>query len=190
MAAFIQRSIAIPEPTNEPDALWRTTQALKEAVEMLQGDRGSRAAALVSNVDVSINDLQVQIDALTLSAGGVNSFNTRTGAVVPLQSDYDSFFLTQAEGDALYEDDLGNPGSDGDHLVSTTGGVRTWETPAVAATHTGEVTGDTNLTVDVTAITNRTDVVADAADDVAIHDDTDGSFKKVNLSSITDGGNF
>jgi hypothetical protein len=57
-------------------------------------------------------------------------------------------------------------------------------------THTGEVTGATVLAVDVTAITNRTDVVADAADDAMIHDDTDGTIKKVNLSSITDGGYF
>lgn len=64
----------------------------------------------------------------------------------------------------------------------------TADSPAV--THTGEVTGDTSLTLDVTAVTNRTDVVADAADDVTIHDDSDGTLKKVNLSSITDGGYF
>lgn len=58
------------------------------------------------------------------------------------------------------------------------------------ATHTGEVTGATVLSVDVSAITNQTDVVADPADDVAIHDDSDGTLKKVNLSSITDGGYF
>jgi len=57
-------------------------------------------------------------------------------------------------------------------------------------THTGEVTGDTNLTLDVSAVTNRTDVVADSADDAVIHDDSDGSIRKVNLSSITDGGYF
>ena len=57
-------------------------------------------------------------------------------------------------------------------------------------THTGEVTGDTNLTLDITAITNRSDVVADSADDVAIHDDSDGTLKKVNLSSIGDAGYF
>ena len=56
--------------------------------------------------------------------------------------------------------------------------------------HTGEVTGTTALTLDVTAITNRGDVVADADDDVAIHDDSDGTIKKVNLSSITDAGYF
>jgi len=37
------------------------------------------------------------------SGGGVTSFNSRTGAVAPVQADYDSFFLTQAEGDALYQ---------------------------------------------------------------------------------------
>jgi len=40
------------------------------------------------------------------SGGGataVDSFNSRTGAVVPLQADYDGFFLTPAEGAAAYE---------------------------------------------------------------------------------------
>ena len=59
------------------------------------------------------------------------------------------------------------------------------------ATHTGEVTGATTLAVDPLAITNKTDVVADAADDALISDDDDaGNLKKVNLSSITDGGFF
>lgn len=57
-------------------------------------------------------------------------------------------------------------------------------------THTGEVTGDTNLTLDVSAVTNRTDVVADSDDDAVIHDDSDGAIKKVNLHSITDAGYF
>lgn len=34
--------------------------------------------------------------------GGVSSFNGRTGAVSPAQADYDTFFLTQTEGDARY----------------------------------------------------------------------------------------
>ncbi len=38
----------------------------------------------------------------TPSGSGVDSFNTRTGAVVPLIADYDGFFLTPAEGDAAY----------------------------------------------------------------------------------------
>lgn len=56
--------------------------------------------------------------------------------------------------------------------------------------HTGEVTGSTNLILDVTAITNQTDVEADSEDDAVVHDDSDGSLKKVNLKSITDAGYF
>lgn len=346
MVANVQRPISIPEPTNNVDALWSSVKALKEAVETIQGIRGNREYALETKLLDEINDLEQQIDAIAI-ASGVVSFNSRSGAVVPLQADYDSFFLTQAEGDAIYEDDLGNPAANGYHLVSTTGGVRTWEavggginntpleiigdintaTPpttevitaelhwkdlanddvlatagpingntfylinrmhggdmqfqvenssgsaqqvfrAVAdgggvlmwqgndqfattadgvrafgkvhgetlylderanadddvpgdgqvwvkfgtpntlwftdddgndiqlgvgeatPTHIGEVTGDASLTLDVTAITNRNDVTAESADDVAIHDNSDGLIKKVNLSSITDGGYF
>lgn len=32
----------------------------------------------------------------------VSAFNGRTGAITPIQADYDSFFLTSAEGDAAY----------------------------------------------------------------------------------------
>ena len=38
----------------------------------------------------------------TPSGAGVDSFNGRTGAVIPIQADYDGFFLTPAEGDATY----------------------------------------------------------------------------------------
>lgn len=86
---------------------------------------------------------------------GVDSFNTRTGAVVPIVGDYSAFYLPIA-----------------DHP------------------HTGEVTGSAALSLDVAAITNQADVVADSDDDVAIHDDSDGLLKKVNLSSITDAGYF
>ena len=58
------------------------------------------------------------------------------------------------------------------------------------ATHTGEVTGATALTLDVTAITNKTDVVADSVDAVPIYDNTDGGIKRTALNSITDGGYF
>ena len=42
----IQRPISIPEPVNKVDSLWRTAQALKEAVEVIQGIRGNREYAL------------------------------------------------------------------------------------------------------------------------------------------------
>ncbi len=75
-------------------------------------------------------------------------------------------------------------------LMFTDGEGADYVVSGADATHTGEVTGDVALTVDVTSITNRSDVVASSDDDVAIHDDTDGTFKKVNLSSITDAGYF
>lgn len=186
---FLQKPIAIPEPTNEPDALWRTTQALKEAVEVLQGQRGSREAALKADLESAIANFETGVE----SATGVDSFNTRTGAVTPQQSDYDSFFLTQAEADALYEAVLGNPAADGYHLVSTAAGVRTWEAVAGAATHTGEVTGDTNLSLDVTAITNQTELTSttiDAADELVVSDTTAGTLARADASALTDAGNF
>jgi len=59
--------------------------------------------------------------------------------------------------------------------------------------HTGEVTSIASsrvLSLDVSSITNQIDVEAQAADDIVIHDDSDGTIKKINLSSITDGGSF
>lgn len=58
------------------------------------------------------------------------------------------------------------------------------------ATHTGEVTGDVALTLDVTSIANRSTVVADSLDEVPLRDNTDGTLRKTSLDSITDGGYF
>jgi len=138
MVRKVQSPISIPEPTNEVDALWRTTQALKEAVEVLQGIRGDRAAALAVDLEQS------------------------TTAITRIIHSGDTGLSTHIANTTIHHGD-----------------------------HTGEVTGvDEALTLDVTAITNRADVVADSADDVAVHDDTDGTIKKVNLSSITDAGYF
>jgi hypothetical protein len=65
-----------------------------------------------------------------------------------------------------------------------------WGATAAAATHTGEVTGDTALTLDVTSITNRSTIVADSLDELALRDTTDGTLRKTSLGSITDGGYF
>jgi len=57
--------------------------------------------------------------------------------------------------------------------------------------HSGEVTGVAEvLTLDVTSITNRGTIVADAADEVSLKDDSDGTLRKTSLNSITDGGYF
>lgn len=72
-------------------------------------------------------------------------------------------------------------------------GDNTWQALDGNATHTGEVTGATVLTGDVTLITNRapvTEVSDSGTDDIALHDATDGSFKKTPVNLITDGGYF
>lgn len=45
-------------------------------------------------------------------------------------------YLTQAEGDALYESDLGNPGVNGHVLTSTIAGVRSWAAAGAASHNT------------------------------------------------------
>jgi len=68
--AVQQRPIAIPEPVNEVDSLWRTTQALKEAVEVIQGIRGSRTAALSTELQEAVAALQQEINNITVGGGG------------------------------------------------------------------------------------------------------------------------
>jgi len=64
-----------------------------------------------------------------------------------------------------------------------------WVEVAENATHTGEVTGATALTVDKVAITNKTTVTADAADYVLISDSSDsGNLKKALVSDFGGGG--
>lgn len=55
-------------------------------------------------------------------------------------------------------------------------------------THTGEVTGDTSLTVGPTAISNKTLVTAVGADHVLIADATDGTLKKALISDFASAG--
>lgn len=57
------------------------------------------------------------------------------------------------------------------------------------ATHTGDVTGSTALTVDKTAITGKTAVTADGADYVLLSDTSDsGNLKKALVSDFTGSG--
>jgi hypothetical protein len=55
-------------------------------------------------------------------------------------------------------------------------------------THTGEVTGDINLSLDVTAISNKTLVTAATGDMVLIQDATDGLLKRVDVNDFLSGG--
>lgn len=131
----VTQPITIPEPERDVDSLWRTAQVLKEAVEVLQGIRGNRAAVIQDDLDKLLSDIDDAIADVEAAGGG------------------------------------GGPTTD--------------------HPHTGDVTGTTALTLESVAITGQTNVVADSNDDALIADDSDtGNLKKVNLSSITDAGNF
>ena len=92
--ARIQNPIAIPEPTNEVSALWRTCQALKEAVEVLQGERGNREAAL----KVDVNELRDELINGNVVVGNV----APGGATTTLFALTDTTLDTQIQGSFLY----------------------------------------------------------------------------------------
>lgn len=59
-------------------------------------------AGTVDGRDVSVDGTKLDTIATGAEVNTIDSFNGRTGAVVPLQADYDGFFLTPAEGNAAY----------------------------------------------------------------------------------------
>ena len=61
MAHTTQRAISIPEPTNDVDSLWASVKALKEAVETMQGIRGTRAMVLQEHLEDVILDVEQTI---------------------------------------------------------------------------------------------------------------------------------
>lgn len=203
--ANIQKAIAIPEPTDQPDALWRTTQALKEAVEVIQGQRGNRAAALECDVDELFNSIEFPPAGV---GAGVDSFNSRTGAVTPVVGDYSAFYAPLVHTHLLAAGatdvtaiaaevnllDLGGL-TVGWGLVADSATTASWQAlPAGSIpTHTGEVTGDTNLSLDVTAITNQTELTSttiEATDELVVSDTTAGTLARADAAALTDAGNF
>jgi hypothetical protein len=122
----IQSPIAIPEPTNQVDALWRTCMALKEAVEVLQGLRGNRAAAL----KVELNDLG---DTINAGGPGIDTFFELL----------DTDLTTQAVNHLVYNVDGTNWWNTGDNF-------RWFPTSAVAGNADSSVRFGPDTTVDFT----------------------------------------
>lgn len=78
--------------------------------------------------------------------------------------------------------------SDFDSAVSSNSAVALNTAKVSNETHTGEVTGATTLTMSSTAITNKTEVTAEAGDYILISDDSDsGNLKKVDASDFLAG---
>jgi hypothetical protein len=214
--AVQQRPIAIPEPVNQVDSLWRTTQALKEAVEVLQGIRGSRTAALSTELQAAVTALQQEINNISVTGGGgaselsdLTDVNTSTptdrNVLVADGVDWESRALVEADISdlAAYATQLTELSdvvntftglADGDVLTYDT--VNGWQNEPSAGTyptHTGEVTGDVNLSLDVSAITNQTELITTTIapdDEVVLSDTSSGGLARADVSIITDAGYF
>lgn len=76
----------------------------------LEGDPTTDVILLVSNNSTRIATTKFVRDAIDAygGGGGVTSFEGRTGDVEGLQTDYDEWFLTQAEADARYVNEIGD----------------------------------------------------------------------------------
>lgn len=66
----------------------------------------------------------------------VNTFNGRSGAIVPQQADYDGFFLTPVEGNALYQLLTGKNAASGYAGLDSDGKLLTSALPGMAITDT------------------------------------------------------
>lgn len=68
-----QRQIAIPEPTDNVAALWKTCMALREAVEILQGIRGNRAAVIQPDLAASVEEIVNDVVDISFIKRGTGS---------------------------------------------------------------------------------------------------------------------
>jgi len=162
---------------------WNTTGA-PTAIKLNVTNTASNAASLLMDLQLStVSKFKVaKLGAITVGGYGTGTITgtptyyiatTATGALIErtfaeVLSDIDlsDYFLKTADD----TDDI------------TEGAVNLFN-----VTHTGEVTGATTLTVDKTAITNKTLVTAAVGDTVLISDLSDGdNLKKVTIQTIID----
>lgn len=129
---------------------------------------------------------------LTTNGSGVLSWGSAAGTVFS-----DASFRIQDDGDATKEIAF-----EAVNITTATtrtitmpdadvnlGDIATNNAKVTNATHTGEVTGATTLTVDPTAITNKTTVVPESGDFVLFSDTSDsGNLKKADVSTLLGGG--
>ena len=158
----------------DDEPLNRTLDVMRRTLETVGGQRGNRADQGVTYRGLEAA-LQEYFDVLENGSTGLGTTRVTADQAV-LDAQAAAAAAAQAAQDAQ---DAADAAADAIAYA--------------AEAHTGEITsavGSHSMQLDVTSITNQTNVVAEAADDIAIHDASDGTIKKINLSSITDGGSF
>lgn len=169
--------------------------ANKECYIELELTAGSDKTTLCTSSAKIINDVINSATAappLSPSITFVESVNGSSGVVTLDPDDLDDTSTTNKFATAAQLAKI-------DHLTVTQAvDLDTMETDVTAnnakvtnATHTGEVTGSTALTVDKTAVSNKTTVSAVAGDFILISDTSDsGNLKKVDADDFLSSGSF
>ena len=140
---------------------------MQRSIEMIQGTRGQQADHSVTfrDLDAELKKFPVEIENGYLNSG--SALDTAVNADTNANQALIDAAVAQATADQALAD--------------------------ANEAHTGEVTsaaGSRVLTVDVLAVENRSQVVADSGDEVIIRDATDGTLRKADVDSIVDGGFF
>lgn len=139
MAIDVQKAIPIPEPTDEPDALWTSVKALKECVETMQGIRGNREYALDQVLDQAVADLEIRIDNLVVAAGaGATELSELSDVTSSTPTNRNALMADGADftSRAIVEADI----SDLSHSVGVTGlGIWKYRTETAAPPASGQI---------------------------------------------------
>lgn len=215
--AIIAKETVLPLLPKQAEQIKETPQSIRDALESLEkgekleieaieglpeelkklkkkgGDNfyGSSGILQVrAGTGITVDNSNPQYPTINSIGGGgaVDSVNGETGVVVLTSDDISDTAQTNKWATAAEKTKLGfisvTQPVDLDTIESDTA---TNNVKVTNATHTGEVTGATTLTVDKTAITNKTEVTAALSDHVLVADASDtGNLKKVTVQTIVD----
>lgn len=145
-----------------------------------------------ATIQLVIEELKDELDAAVLAAGSGDMlksvYDTGNNGIV------DNSEALNGQTSAWHLDRTNHTGtqlastiSDFDTEVSNNTDVTANTAKVTNATHTGDVTGATALTIDPTAISGKTLVTAASGDMVLVWDATDSQLKRVNASDFLSG---